>query len=452
MFSQITKPIIFLPIESTPRELDYKINLARHFGAAGLDIIIGNPPFIRDELKYKNYRGVFLEKGGNPDPKYYNNLVKKGLLLFCLSDEGAACPAFSVTYDPAVETLKTMETIFLWGEFQKEDLMIRNSDHVLNEKYAVSGYPGLALSLPIYRNYHKKIKRKLLTENYILVNTNFASHNGFSFEETLISCPQMSPETRKGIEEHYKKDSINFSCFYAWIKQIIEYFPNELFLIRPHPGEKKHLYESYFANYSNVVVSKEGTANQAISAAKLVIHSDCTTALQSYLMGVPVVSLAHPYIEHTHSTWALSFGMLPKTVEEAVANIKDAIKHEKWSDADQERINEQAQAEIARTFTNIESSTSTVVDTIVKAVREKWPINEPYTIKDSRTWLAKIKHQVRKRLPLHYKIDKATRETLLPFSKKDVERRLALFEEVDPLGCEFRVKKIFPNVYRIQKK
>ena len=52
----VDKPIFFLPVESTPRELDYKLNLARYFCNEGFDVIIGNPPFIRDELKYKNYK------------------------------------------------------------------------------------------------------------------------------------------------------------------------------------------------------------------------------------------------------------------------------------------------------------------------------------------------------------------------------------------------------------
>ena len=183
MSKVIDKPIIFFPIECTPRELDYKLNLARYFCNEGFDVIIGNPPFIRDELKYKNYKGAFLEKGANPDPKYYNSLKEKEILLYCLSDEGAAHPAYSVTYQPAVDALKTMEYIFLWGDFQKNDLITRNSDYVLNEKYYTIGSPGLEFSLPKYNEYHKKLKPKSIPSEYILVNTNFC--NGCSMEEAV---------------------------------------------------------------------------------------------------------------------------------------------------------------------------------------------------------------------------------------------------------------------------
>ena len=70
----ISKPIIFLPIECITREFYYKLNLARISCNNKLDVIMGNPPFIRDELKYKNYKGLFVEKGENPDPEYYFQL------------------------------------------------------------------------------------------------------------------------------------------------------------------------------------------------------------------------------------------------------------------------------------------------------------------------------------------------------------------------------------------
>lgn len=448
---KIHKPIVFLPVESTPRELDYKLKLAKDFCHMGFDIIIGNPPFIRDELHYKNYQGVFLEKGVNPDPEYYESLKKKGVLLYCLSDEGASYPAFSVTYQPAVDALKTMERIFMWGEFQTKDLLERCSDIELNQKYQITGYPSFDLSLPKYREYHKKLKPESLPNGYILVNTNFGSFNGFSVEENLEACPHMSPETREMIENSYKIEEKSFLKFYDWLVQLIQAFPEETFLIRPHPVEKIEIYEQYFAKFKNVAISQEGNANQAISSAKIVLHNDCTTALQSYLMGVPVISLSYPGREYLHATWALDFGVQPQSINEAKNIVAGLLKNKVFEAKIEEAIKEKASIVLSNFFSNVGCSFESLISTINSRSKENFSNFTPYKIIDKRSVLQKIKLFIRQQLPLHYKIAPASHKALSPFSAKDLRKRLAAFEEIDGIHLPCTIKKLFPNTFFISK-
>ena len=67
-------PLFFLPIEIPARELDYKLEIARHICKKGWDVIFGYPPFIREELIKKNYEGIFLEKGMNATPLFYEEI------------------------------------------------------------------------------------------------------------------------------------------------------------------------------------------------------------------------------------------------------------------------------------------------------------------------------------------------------------------------------------------
>ncbi len=452
MFDFIKKPIFFLPVECTPRELDYKLSLAKSLCQEGFDVIIGNPPFIRDELKYKNFKGGFLEKGVNPDPEYYMNLKRKEILLYCLSDEGAAFPAFSLNYQPAVDALKLMRHIFLWGDFQKDDLLKRNSDIELSAKYIVIGYPGFEFSFPKYKTYHKELKPLFLPDQYILVNTNFGAINGFSLEENLEACSHMSPETKEMLVKSYENETKSFGEFFGWITRIINEFPNETFLIRPHPTEKKSTYDKYFSAFKNAIVSKEGNANQVISTAKIVLHNDCTTALQSYLMEVPVISLSKSNADVVHASWALDFGAQPKSVEEAINLIKYILQHEKFDPDLTLSIQKNAQETLNQRFCNIENSSKDIVSIITAEMKDKWKNFLPYKIVDSRTLIQKIKLFIRKFLPLHYKIPVASRGSLVHFSANDIKKRFNGLQELDGINISYKIKKLYPNTFLISKK
>ena len=448
IFKAIEAPAVFLPVENTPRELDYKLNFARHFCHAGYNVIIGNPPFIRDELKYKNYKGVFLEKGGNPTPEYYQDLRAKGILLYCLSDEGGATPAYSVTYQPAVDTLKAMDHIFLWGNIQKDDLTRRNPDNELCSKYHVAGYPGFEFSLPKYKEYHQKLKPKSLPENYILVNTNF---NGFTLEEILKSCANMSPETYKGIEKSALNEAKSFEKFYEWLSQIIKAFPEEQFLIRPHPAEKTERYFTLFSRYKNVLISCEGNANQVISTAKIILHRDCTTALQGYLMGQPVISLIYSNIDYISTPWTLEFGALPTSVSEVITLINFVLKNGEFNLDLQQSIEEKAKRTLSNWFCNMGNSTKDISDIMISEMKKKWASFTGYKITDKRSLIMKFKLFIRKYLPLHYKIPVVARGPLVPFNEADIRERLNLMEKIDGLHLSCNIKKLYPNTFLITK-
>lgn len=451
MYENVKKPIIFLPVESTPRELDYKLNIARLFCNHGFDAIIGNPPFIRDELKYKNYQGIFLEKGCNPDPEYYRLIIDKGVSLYCLSDEGAAEPAFSVTYKPAVDTLKQTNKIFLWGEHQKKDLENRNSDPILARKYHVSGYPGLAFSLPKYKIYHDYFRPKSLGNNYVLVNTNFASINGYSLEEVFKACNAMSPETRNSIKVSYQREEKALKHFLNWLEEIFLTFPEEKFLIRPHPAERQNAYNELVKKYQNVHVSGQGNANQAISGAKLVIHHDCTTALQSYLFGLPVISLASQESEHLSAAWAVQFGAHPANLDQAKKLIRGILQNGHFDAYLKKSIDEKAKLILAERFCGIETSTEDIIQCMIKDTINNLRAMLPYKITDTRNFLQKIKLIIRRCLPLHYKVPVASRPMLAKITKKDILERLKFINRLESTSQKYKVKEIFPNTFYIKR-
>ncbi len=447
----IDRPILFLPVEIPVRELDYKLNISRHFIDDNFDVIIGLPAYIRDQLSLTNIQGVFLEKGINPIPEYYESLAKKGLYVYDLTDEGMGALVYSITNETAVNTLGKMRKIFLWGSYQKNDLLAKNSSADLISKFEVTGNPGFDLCFPRFIPYHQQLLSQKLPETYILVNTNFASCNGMSCEEQIKSCQQISQETIDHIYEMQQIEKKQFVVFKEWLLNIIQSFPDEQFLIRPHPAEFMEAYD-FLRQYPNVFISKEGTSNQVIASAKLVLHKDCTTALQSFLMEKPVISIGGEEVRTGKEQWALAFGTVPLTVQHAIGQISFILRTQHHKSKDIVDISKRSKNILNSCFANIGQSTQVLKESILNDIGGAFDGMTPYELKDSRSWLARLKLSIRRYLPLHYKIAKAARETLIEYTKHDIEKRLSLFEEVDPLGINYKVKKIYPNTYWIRKK
>lgn len=443
---------IFLPIECTSRELDYKINLARFFCKEKIDVLLGNPPFIRDELKCRNYRAIFLEKGVNPDPEYYSYLSNKGIYLYDLGDEGAAEPVYSINYQPAVDALKIMRKIFLWGDTQKEDLIRRNSERTLQEKFVVIGNPGYDLCMPKYKPFNIALKPNNTPDSYILVNTNFGCVHSYEMEAHLEACSLISPLSKKMMEDSYKKEAVQWPIFQTWLENIIQSFPNEQFLIRPHPTEIAENYEKIFGKYKNVMISKEGNVNYVTASAKLVLHKDCSTAMQAYLMAIPSISLGGELLYKDYVQWPLHFSVLPKDLDESKTAISQILKNGKIDNNSQQELDKKVKHILGRSFCNLGNSTQALVDAILKDSNELIKDFAPYKLIDNRSLLQKLKLFIRKRMPLHYKVPKAACETMSEFTKEDVIKRLNLLELIDPTGSYYSVRKIFPNVFKISKK
>ena len=449
------KPIFFLPVEVTPRELDYKLNLARRICRKGWDVILGNPAFISDELRYTNYQGIFLEKGVSPEVDRYR--FSGNIALYCLGDEGAASPAYSLDYPPTVEALNLCEKVFLWGKLQKNDLSQRLPGHALNKKYVVTGNPGFDFSCPRWRPYHLALRPKGLPSNCILINTNFASCNGFSMEETFEAVTHCSPSTRTFIEKTYETEGQRFAFFKKTLSSLFQDFPDQSFLIRPHPTEKHDNYKASFGHYPNVVISNQGTVEQAIAGSKLVLHCDCTSALQAYKMGVPVISLAHtdvPSLKRLDmiAKWALAFGALPETYSELENLVQSVLQDGVFPPDVQEKVNTKAQSMLDGMFHGNRNATLELLEHLDPAFKKIQTSFVPRPLHNQRSRVHKVKMWGRKFLPLHYKVSKVLGTVLRKISVRNVRNRLSLMEHYDPLGCSFNAKKIYPNAFHLSLK
>lgn len=69
-------------------------------------------------------------------------------------------------------------------------------------------------------------------------------------------------------------------------------FPQVLFVIRPHPFERADYYQSFFHERPNVRVIQQGTIFEWAVRAAAIVHHNCSTAIDGFLMGVEPIHLA----------------------------------------------------------------------------------------------------------------------------------------------------------------
>ena len=61
-------------------------------------------------------------------------------------------------------------------------------------------------------------------------------------------------------------------------------FSETNFVVRPHPSDDRQTFVNAFEGLKNVHVISEGSVIPWLIASKFVIHNECTTAIESYLL------------------------------------------------------------------------------------------------------------------------------------------------------------------------
>lgn len=139
---------------------------------------------------------------------------------------------------------------------------------------------------------HKTLAAPEVLSEYVLINTSF---------------PIANPRFTRSLEDERKTmigvgyDEV-FATKYAEditlaheqikdiIRQLVEAFPEVLFVLRPHPFENPETYIDAI-QLPNFEVRQERTSIEWLNHAKLLIHLNCITAIESIMLDVEPVSV-----------------------------------------------------------------------------------------------------------------------------------------------------------------
>ncbi len=163
-----------------------------------------------------------------------------------------------------------------------------------------SGMPAGRLFLtgcPRYDQCHAKWRdiRRPRYRNHVLVNMNFSAINPlFSGDIEAEKKAFLSVGWEGGyVDRLYSSLTAVFPRLVDEIKALAAQAPDRQFVIRSHPFENGQFYVAAFAGLANVVVDGEGDVFDAMADAGCILHLNCGTAIDAFMMGVLPVSLEY---------------------------------------------------------------------------------------------------------------------------------------------------------------
>lgn len=277
---------LYLPIETETRELSSKVLIAIEAIKRDYNVVIGNTKVI----KFLNIlpKGVFLSKDSDGLVyETFKNYRKNGGFISVHDEEGFVQfndeKYISTRLD--FPTLGEIDSYLCWGDHQK-NVIDKFKVKYNKDMYTVStGHPRIDLLTLNKNKENKKFDR-------ILINTKLSACNikgkdkGNSYIKLLNSHNMIkSEEDLKFFNNYVIYEQKLFDKYVNLIKELSLKFIDKEIMIRPHPGEEENTWIELFKDYKNVIVEKSNSINYWIERSDLIIHTGCTTGIESTILG-----------------------------------------------------------------------------------------------------------------------------------------------------------------------
>lgn len=350
--------VVAIPIETKVREFDGKLWLGMNLVGQNNSIVLGPDseiPKVFDIIK----PDIYISKDpGEPNGSFFRQLQSSGISVCGLDTEGAVFKSLHRFAQIRRDILESMDAYFTWGE--KPANAILNHYNEANNIY-VTGNPRFDLLQPHLRFIYqdRAIPLNEQYRDYILFNGNFSFANPFGqhviakSEEIYGSMPQ-------------EKRTYNHRIFHLFLDAIYhlqQEFPETNIIIRPHPSEDNSTYEEAFNGYDHIHVEDSGDVRNWIAGASVTLHHDCTTGIESALMGVPVVSYRPIQNEEYEAELPQVVSEQAFTLDELTAYVSECLHDDQPYEMDADQT-----AHLKQYFHNIDESAAENICNIIESL------------------------------------------------------------------------------------
>ena len=331
---------IILPIELKKREFDSRLLLAYHLVNKGYKVIIGDRAGC--ERESKNIQNcIYIAKSlAFSQKSMYDNFHANNGKVLILYEEGAYVGrlenvASEIESAYPLGMLPYIDGILVYGESFVQ--VLTNHVSSLNSSNVIPiGNPRFDLHKPHYHSYFEKevedIKNRI--GDYILFNGNFVRGNHHLGQEHLRNEIEQNEELTKeakAVFYNFMDESvIQLDSFIKMIANVAKSIPEISIVVRPHPGEDLKIYYENLSKYKNVHITNKGMAYSWIIGAEIVVHQDCTTAVESIFANKPIISYI-PFEDRSSLFWLSTFvSDIVSTENDIIIKIKKYLKGEKY--------------------------------------------------------------------------------------------------------------------------
>ena len=452
---------LHIPVENQVRELDAKLLLAVLAALAGYRCYLG----YRTEMDIKISslpRGIYLAKSFTPrSDKMFKILSKLGHIICAWDEEALVHYPADIYFNRRVSatSLSYVSHLFAWGE-ENEQLFRAYPQLPKDLLIHQVGNPRLDLLrkdfIQLYNHEVDVIKNKF--GDFILINTNFGNvnahlpiHNLFlnrdangNYADMGKGAVGMGYEFASG-RANYKQTI--FDTFIELIEYLGQELPTTTIVIRPHPVENQETYLSLASKHSNIQVVREGNVIPWIHAAKLLIHSGCTTGIEAYLSNKTAIA----YVPTEDDRYGYD-AILPNRLSiqcQSKQQVLAAIK-----DISQKR-QELSETNIIHDYINLDEAQLSCTNIINKLDEISTTQHTSHTL-SSRThgWYLANKRKLIKRaksLAINSKYNKAFQEVRFPTQDvSSLQDKSDLFATIIGAKRTPTIKTVSPHIFLVE--
>jgi len=288
---------ILLPIGFALKAREFDGNAMLAFTAAerGWGVLFGHK-----SIRYRTDlpRGMHIEKNIAPGTS------SKMTSALAIGRKLSACCEEGLVYSNAEEygrrkierrAYELLEQFYCWGEHQARDMV--DTLQLDSGKITITGNPRFDLHRPEMRAIFGERADRLRRSYgpYILVTTKFSQHNGYVSKDAALQKMKLLGKVQNDEQEgeacgQMEFHRAGFMGFMEAIDAMSRRYPGHTIIVRPHPSERHEPWRAKAATLKNVKVLCEGNVAQWILGAEVLIHNNCTTGVEAYLLGKPAIS------------------------------------------------------------------------------------------------------------------------------------------------------------------
>lgn len=291
------RPWVLLPIETKVREFHAKILQSAVAAVRGFDVVLGEQNAMIRQMPWLP-RGVYIDKSvARTKTQPFRRLAAAGNKIAAWCEEGLVYRDRDTYLHERVssDSLNQADVFFAWGQVQADDV----AGHVpaAKDKIHVTGNPRFDVLRPELRGLFDGDRNALRQQygRYILVATNFSRYNHFMGYEFWIEALKKrgtitTPEQLAFFQRWREYLGELYRGFASALPELARGFPDHHFVVRPHPSEDHDAWRRETRGLENMTVAFEGSVIPWIAGADALIHNSCTTGVEAYLLGKPVIA------------------------------------------------------------------------------------------------------------------------------------------------------------------
>lgn len=283
------QPHVCLVVDNPLRDLEGLVLLARQLVTRGARATLVpmyeqgfDIPALRPDLVLVNYT-----RPNNAD--LIKSYKRAGILVGVLDTEGIG----GKNADQFASMVKSagcpelVDLYCVWGQAQYAAFLRQGT--VSAALLHATGCPRFDFCAPPWR---AALPEPPVRSGYVLINTNFPtvnprfSENSSAEEESMVKAGFSRQFARQFITDGRQayQNTLDMAI------KLAKHFSGVQFVLRPHPFENIGSYDS-FAALPNAKVIQSGTSLEWISGARLLVHQNCSTAIEATLLNVEPVSM-----------------------------------------------------------------------------------------------------------------------------------------------------------------